>query len=194
PWRYYGEDSDEAGSPGVIIYEYDGLPIQPRACLTTPALEFKVGESFASGAARQPGPTESDLRRCRVEQTGYEITDTWDKIVDTLMEIAFTTLEGDDRALLRARVNTLFKDRPDHQCTSMLLDREAMYAHEAWAGSKDRSAGTVAYVRTLKAHVAALIAQTSSLQTQLTTTLGRIEILEARDPEPQERPAEAGSI
>nr|GEW74214.1 hypothetical protein [Tanacetum cinerariifolium] len=30
-------------------------------------------------------------------------------------------------------------------------------------------------------------------QTQLTTTLGRIEILEAKDPEPQEGPAEAGS-
>nr|GEW22559.1 hypothetical protein [Tanacetum cinerariifolium] len=24
-----------------------------------------------AGAARQPGPTESDLRRCRVEQAGY---------------------------------------------------------------------------------------------------------------------------
>nr|GEU44357.1 putative ribonuclease H-like domain-containing protein [Tanacetum cinerariifolium] len=35
--------------------------------------------------------------------------------------------------------------------------------------------------------------QTSSLQTQLTTTLGCIETLEARDPEPQEEPTEAGS-
>nr|GEV95774.1 hypothetical protein [Tanacetum cinerariifolium]GEW02565.1 hypothetical protein [Tanacetum cinerariifolium] len=105
------------------------------------------------------------------------------------MEIAPTTLEGvnqivtkldttvrkrtnefkvgfeeaqDDRALLRARVNTLFRDRLDHRRTSMLLDREAMYAREAWVGFEDR-------------------------------TLGRIEILEARDPEPQEGPAEAGS-
>nr|GFD51456.1 hypothetical protein [Tanacetum cinerariifolium] len=112
---------------------------------------------------RQPGPTKSDLRRCRVEQTGYGITDTWDEIVDTLIEIASTTLEGvnqrvteldttvrqrtdkfevrfeeaqDDRALLRARVNTLFRDRPDHRHTSMLLDKEAMHAHEAWSGSE----------------------------------------------------------
>nr|GEY59569.1 hypothetical protein [Tanacetum cinerariifolium] len=35
--------------------------------------------------------------------------------------------------------------------------------------------------------------RTTSLQTQLTTALGRIEILEARDPEPQEGPTEAGS-
>nr|GEY05576.1 hypothetical protein [Tanacetum cinerariifolium] len=106
------------------------VPPQNRACLTTLAPGFEVRESSAVGAARQPGPTKSDLRRRRVEQTGYGITDTWDEIVDTLMEIAPTTLEGvnqrvteldnivrqrtdefevrfeeaeDDRALLRAR-------------------------------------------------------------------------------------------
>nr|GEU59658.1 hypothetical protein [Tanacetum cinerariifolium] len=75
--------------------------------------------------------------------------------------------------------------------TVLLLDREATYARRAWACSEDRSAE--AHVRTLKEHVATLIAQTLSLQTQLTTALGRIEILEARDPEPQEGPAETGS-
>nr|GFD41934.1 hypothetical protein [Tanacetum cinerariifolium] len=107
------------------------------------------GESSAAGAARQPGPTESDLRRCRVEQEGYGITDTWDEIVDKMMEIAPTTLEG--------------------------------------------SSAIAAHVRTLETQVVALITQTTSLQTQLTTTLGRIEVLEARDPEPQEGPAEEGS-
>nr|GEW78337.1 hypothetical protein [Tanacetum cinerariifolium] len=164
-----------------------------RAFFTTPAPGFEVEESSAAGAARQPGPTESDLRRYRVEQRGYEITDTWDEIVDTLIEIASTTLEGDDRALSRARVNTLFRDRPDHCCIAMLLDKEAMYAPEVCVGFEDRSAGIAVHVRTLEAHVVALIAQTSSLQTRLTTALGRIEILEARDPEPQEGPAEAGS-
>nr|GEY41281.1 hypothetical protein [Tanacetum cinerariifolium] len=156
------------------------MPPRKKAFLTTPAPRFEIEESFIAGAARQPGPTESDLRRYKVKQAGYGITDTWDKIVDTLMEMAMTTLEGvnervteldatvrqrtdefdirfeeaqDDRSLLRARVNTL----------------------------------------TLETQVTALIAQTSSLQTQLTTALGRIEVLEARDPEPQEGPAEAGS-
>ncbi|GKG20296.1 hypothetical protein Tco_0380097, partial [Tanacetum coccineum] len=41
--------------------------------------------------------------------------------------------------------------------------------------------------------VATLITQTTSLQTQLTTVLGRIATLEARDPEPQDGPVEAGS-
>nr|GFD59951.1 hypothetical protein [Tanacetum cinerariifolium] len=31
PWRYYGEDSAETGPPIVIVYGYDGLPIQPVA-------------------------------------------------------------------------------------------------------------------------------------------------------------------
>nr|GEU57532.1 hypothetical protein [Tanacetum cinerariifolium] len=96
------------------------VPPRKRACLTTPSLVFKVGESSATSAARKPGLTASDLRRYRVDQAGFE----------------------------------------------------------------DRSLAIAAHLRTLEAQVAALIAQTSSLQTQLTTTLGRIEILEARDLEP----------
>nr|GEZ48193.1 hypothetical protein [Tanacetum cinerariifolium] len=172
------------------------VPPQKRASLNTPALRFEVGESSTAGAAMEPGPTKSDLRRYRVEQTCYGITATWDEIVDTLIEIAPITLEGvdqrvteldttvrqgtneleirfkevqDDRALLRSRVNTLFKDRPNHRRIVMLLDKEAMYACEAWVGFEDRSAAITAHARRLEAHVAALIAQTSSLQTQLTT-------------------------
>nr|GEW15573.1 putative reverse transcriptase domain-containing protein [Tanacetum cinerariifolium] len=146
------------------------MPPRKRACFTTLALGLKVEESSASSAARQPVPAlEADLRRNRVEGMGYGITNTWDKIVEAMMEIEPTTLEGDDRALLRARVNTLFRDKPFHHHTVMILDREVTYARRAWA------------------------AQTSSLQTQLTTTLGRIETLEARDPDPQKEPAEADS-
>nr|GEV20423.1 hypothetical protein [Tanacetum cinerariifolium] len=75
------------------ILEAD-MPPRKKACLTTPALGFKIGESLAAGTAWQPGPTESDLRRCMVEQARYGITDTWDEIVDKMMEIAPTTLEG----------------------------------------------------------------------------------------------------
>nr|GEX35374.1 hypothetical protein [Tanacetum cinerariifolium] len=52
-------------SPRTDIPETD-MPPRKKACLTTPGLE--IGESSTAGAARQPGPTESDLRRCRVEQ------------------------------------------------------------------------------------------------------------------------------
>nr|GEY93357.1 putative reverse transcriptase domain-containing protein [Tanacetum cinerariifolium] len=40
-------------------------------------------------------------------------------------EIRFEEAQ-DDRALLRARVNTLFRYRPDHRRTAMLMDREVM--------------------------------------------------------------------
>nr|GEU92281.1 hypothetical protein [Tanacetum cinerariifolium] len=196
------------------------MPPRKKACLTAPALGFEIGESSAAGVVKQPGPTDSDLRRCRVEQAGYGITDTWDEIVDKMIEIAPTTLEGVnervteldttvrqrtnefevrfkdaqfDRALLRTQVNTLFRDKPDHRHTAMLIGREAMYSREAWAFSMDRSSTITAHVRTLETQVAALITQTTSMQTQLTTTLGRIKVLEARDPKPQEGPAEAGS-
>nr|GEZ95522.1 hypothetical protein [Tanacetum cinerariifolium] len=147
------------------------MPPRKKACLTALAPRFEIGESSAAGAARKPGPTESDIRRCRVEQAGYGITDTQrtDKF-----EVHFEDAQF-DRALLRARVNTLFRDRPDHRRTAMLMDREAMYSREAWAFSMDRSSAIAAHVRTLETQVAALITQTTSLQTQLTTALGRIE-------------------
>ncbi|GJW41383.1 putative reverse transcriptase domain-containing protein [Tanacetum coccineum] len=144
-----------------------------RACFTTPTPRFEVRESSAAGATRQPGPTlEADLRRDRETEE---------------FQVRFEDAQ-DDRAYLRARVNTLFKDRPYHRHTPMILDKEAMYALMAWTSSEDRSAAIEAHVRTLEAQVATLIAQTSSLQTQLTTALGCIETLEARDPEPQDEP------
>ncbi|GJV01848.1 hypothetical protein Tco_1335417 [Tanacetum coccineum] len=152
------------------IPEAEMLP-QKTTCFTTPAPRLEIRESLAAGVARQPGPTLE--------------ADTWDEILEAMME--------DDRAFLRARVNTLFRDRQYHLHTARALDREAIYARIAWTGSEDRSAAIEAHVRTLEAHVATLIAQTTSLQTQLTTTLGRIKTLKARDPEPQDEPAEAGS-
>nr|GEX63960.1 hypothetical protein [Tanacetum cinerariifolium] len=148
---------------------------QKRACFTTLAFGFEVGESLAVATARQPKSTlKYDLRQERVREMGYGITDTWDEIVEAMQEIAPTTLKGinhrDDRAFLRARVNTLFRDRPYHRHTSMLLNREAMYARRTWAGSEDKSAAIEAHVRTLEA-----------------------QTLEARDPEPQDEPAEAGN-
>ncbi|GKE19856.1 hypothetical protein Tco_1431368, partial [Tanacetum coccineum] len=131
---------------------------QKRACFATPAPKLEIRESSAAGAARQPGPTQE--------------ADTWDEIVEAMMEVASTTLEGvdqkvtdldttvrqrieefqvrfeeahDDRAFLRARVNTLFKDRRYHHHTAMDLDREAVYARTTWTGSEDRSAAIEAH-------------------------------------------------
>ncbi|GKF06095.1 hypothetical protein Tco_0036763, partial [Tanacetum coccineum] len=152
------------------------MPPRKRACFTPPAPGFEIEESLVAGAARRPGPTPE--------------ADAWDDIVEAMMEIAPTTLEGvdqrvtefdntvrqrteefqvrfeeayDDRAYLRARVNTLFRDRPYHRYTTLALDREAVYARITWIGSEERSAAIEAHVRTLEAQVATFIAQTTSL-------------------------------
>ncbi|GKF52041.1 hypothetical protein Tco_0148508, partial [Tanacetum coccineum] len=46
------------------------MPPRKRACLTTPAPGYEIGESSAAGAARQPGPTPA--------------VDTWDEIVEAM--------------------------------------------------------------------------------------------------------------
>nr|GEZ41272.1 hypothetical protein [Tanacetum cinerariifolium] len=170
-------------------------PTDTRASLGYRAVGFRM-RALLSSTSRMTDIPEADVpprkRACLTTPApGFE-----DEIVDTLMEIAPTTLDGVDQRVIE--LDTIVRqmtdeDRPDHRRTAMLLDREAMYASEAWAGSKDRSSSIAAHVRILEAHVVALIAQTSSLQIRLTTTLGRIEILKARDPEPQEGPVEAGS-
>nr|GEX54757.1 hypothetical protein [Tanacetum cinerariifolium] len=99
-----------------------------RAYLTTPTPGFKVEKRSVDGAARQPGPTESDLRRYMI------------------------------------------KDRPDHCPTTMLLDREAMYAREAWTCSKDRSTAIATHVRTLEAQKMAPKKRTTRATPATTTT------------------------
>ncbi|GJT09490.1 hypothetical protein Tco_0856532 [Tanacetum coccineum] len=70
------------------------MPPPKRACFTTFAFGFKVGDS-STAAGRQPEPTlEADLRRDKVREMGYGVTDTWDEIVEAMQEIAPTTLEG----------------------------------------------------------------------------------------------------
>ncbi|GKE30720.1 putative reverse transcriptase domain-containing protein, partial [Tanacetum coccineum] len=127
------------------------MPPQKRACFTTPTPGLEVGESSAADATRHPRPTlEADLRRDKVMETGYRITDTWDEIETKEFQVRFEDAQ-DDRAYLRARVNTLFRDRPYHRHTAMILDNEAMYACMAWTSSEDMSAAIKAHVRTLEA-------------------------------------------
>ncbi|GKA51213.1 retrovirus-related pol polyprotein from transposon TNT 1-94 [Tanacetum coccineum] len=63
------------------------MPLRKRARFTAPIDRFEVGESSSVVAARQ---TEYPMSR----EVGYKITDTWDELVDTIQEIAPTTLEG----------------------------------------------------------------------------------------------------
>ncbi|GJY22940.1 hypothetical protein Tco_0396598 [Tanacetum coccineum] len=144
-------------------------------------------------------------------ETGYGITDTWDEIVKAMLEVAPTTLEGvnrrvtklativrqeneesqvrfedaqDDRAYLRARVNTMFRDRPYHSHTAMILDREAMYARKYWNYSEDRIGNSKALP--LEAHVATIDC-TGTFITSDSVDYNNIDIFEEIPPkeEPQ---------
>nr|GEV73792.1 hypothetical protein [Tanacetum cinerariifolium] len=146
------------------ILEADMLP-RKRACL--------IGENFTAGAARQPRPALEYDPPTTLEGVNQRVTELDTTVRQRTEEFVIRFEETqDDRAFLRARVNTLFRDIPFHRHTVLLLDREETYARRAWASSKDRNL---------------------LLQTQLTTTLGRIKTLKARDPEPQDEPSEAGS-
>ncbi|GJR94676.1 hypothetical protein Tco_0266850 [Tanacetum coccineum] len=125
------------------------LPLRKRPCRTTPGPGYEVGESSAAGTARQvrPATARADLYgfadmldaapgRQTSRELGYGITDTWDDLED---EIIYSQLDDAryDRALLRARVNMLYRDRPFHRRTALLMEEEARLSRAAWAQSMD---------------------------------------------------------
>ncbi|GJV96040.1 hypothetical protein Tco_1547617 [Tanacetum coccineum] len=77
-------------SPRTDIPEAE-MPPRKRACLTTPAPGYEIGESSAAGAARQPGLTPA--------------IDTWDEIVEAMMEIArhLEVVDGEKRCKQKQR-------------------------------------------------------------------------------------------
>ncbi|GJW35455.1 hypothetical protein Tco_0058375 [Tanacetum coccineum] len=105
---------------------------------------------------------DAKLRRDRVREIGYGITDVWEDPAEATEEVPpttvaelsrrvmdlVTTVRQDidgiyvwfedaqyDRALLRGQVNMLHKDRQYHLHTSMLVKSEARVAREAWEQS-----------------------------------------------------------
>ncbi|GJX07482.1 hypothetical protein Tco_0195414 [Tanacetum coccineum] len=137
-----------AASPPLLLpstsYRTDILesemPPRKRACPYYSCSRTQDRGEFSSWCCEITGTT---LETDRVMETGYGITDTWDEIVEAMLEVEPTTLKG-----VNQRVKEL--------ATTIRQEKE-------------------------------------EFKTQLTTTLGRIETLEARDPEPQDEPAEAGS-
>ncbi|GJS95367.1 hypothetical protein Tco_0802335 [Tanacetum coccineum] len=115
-----------------------------EACRTNLVLDTEVGrflKSSAAGTARQVGPAtaRADLYgfadmldaapgRQTSRELGYGITDTWDDLLDDARH---------DRALLRARVNMLYRDRPFHRRTALLMEEEARVSRAAWVQSMD---------------------------------------------------------
>nr|GEY40568.1 putative reverse transcriptase domain-containing protein [Tanacetum cinerariifolium] len=137
---------------------------------------YKVGESSSAATARPAGGLKADyifvatidkeIRRDPQREVGYEITDSWDKIVETLqgapvstdtelgrymrefetrvrqdMDEIYSRLdeEHSERKLLAGRLNMLFRDRRAHAYTRHLMETEARLSREAWVRSMDAS-------------------------------------------------------
>ncbi|GJT78852.1 hypothetical protein Tco_1045577 [Tanacetum coccineum] len=141
-------------------------------------------------------------------ELNYGITDTWDDLVGAIEEIAPTTLEGvnqrvtnlsttveqettimydmmedaqDDRSLLRARVNLLYRDRPVHRRLAVMIEREDRMAREAWGLSMDASDYSRSDVMSLHTTIVAQSALISELQSADHRIQGVIKELWASD-------------
>ncbi|GJW16536.1 hypothetical protein Tco_0023972 [Tanacetum coccineum] len=111
------------------------LPLRKRPCRTTPGPGYEVGESSAAGTARQVGPATARIQLGGVNQRVIELATT----VNEEDEIIYSQLDDAryDRALHKARVNMLNRDRPFYKRTAILIDEEARLFRAAWAQSMD---------------------------------------------------------
>ncbi|GJT65372.1 hypothetical protein Tco_1016852 [Tanacetum coccineum] len=108
------------------------LPLHNEGrCRTTPGPGYEVGESSTAGAARQSHQKIAPTTLEGVNQRVIELATT----VDQEDEIIYSQLDDAryDRALLRARVNMLYRDRPFHRRTAILMEEEAGLSRAAWA-------------------------------------------------------------
>ncbi|GJR02705.1 hypothetical protein Tco_0525689 [Tanacetum coccineum] len=88
---------------------------------------------------------------------------------------------SDDRSLLRARVNLLYRDRPVHRRLAVMIEREARMAREAWGLSMDASDYARSDVMSLHTTVVAQSALISELQSADHRRQGVIKELWASD-------------
>nr|GEZ42820.1 hypothetical protein [Tanacetum cinerariifolium] len=145
-----------------------GIALGPR---------YKVGESSSAAAAARPtGGVRTDygfvammdreIMRDPEREVGYEITDSWDEIVETLQGAPVSTDtelggymrefetrvrqdtyeiymrlddEQTERQLLAGRLNMLFRDRRAHAYTRHLMETEARMSREDWVRATDAS-------------------------------------------------------
>ncbi|GJY26187.1 hypothetical protein Tco_0400913 [Tanacetum coccineum] len=144
------------------------LPSRKRLCIAL-GPRYEIGECSSAPTARPTGGFRADygfvgtldaeIRRDLDREVGYEITDTWDEMVEAMQEIAPTTLEGvnmrvtdldttvrqdtyeiyrrlddaqDDRSLMSGQLNLLRRDRRSHARTARLMESEAKASREAW--------------------------------------------------------------
>ncbi|GJW61224.1 hypothetical protein Tco_0110559 [Tanacetum coccineum] len=82
----------------------EDMPLQKRARFTAPTCRFEVGESSSAAAARQAGHTLA-------HRVNYGLIDTVDASIRAAKSRAMTAIGEDNRALLKAQVSILIRER-----------------------------------------------------------------------------------
>ncbi|GJR68942.1 hypothetical protein Tco_0015007 [Tanacetum coccineum] len=136
-------------------------------------------ESSIAVAARQPGldvaAMDATIGRPMSREVSYGIENVWDDMVGDIEERAPTLKDLSQRVTDLA--TTLARDTHE---------THARHSQEAWSHSINCS-------KEVHAELQAYQAQTSSLQKQMTTALGRIQTLEARESASTDDPEDASS-
>nr|GFB51697.1 hypothetical protein [Tanacetum cinerariifolium] len=153
------------------------LPPRKRLDITLGS-RYEVGESSFAVAARPAGGFRADysfvatvdreIMRDPEREIGYEITDSWDEIVETLQgaPVSIDTELGGytERQLLAGRLNMLFRDRHAHAYTRQLMETEARMSREALVRATDASDLVHGEVMSLRTTVLGQISEIRELQ------------------------------
>ncbi|GJY01269.1 hypothetical protein Tco_0359421 [Tanacetum coccineum] len=145
-------------SPTHIEIPESCLPLQKRVRFASPTPSHEVGESSAVGAIDEIAPTT-------LEGVNQRVTDLA-TIVEEETTIMYGIMEDaqDDRSQLRGQVNLLYRDTPVHRRLTVMIEREAKMACEAWGLSMDASNYARSDVMSLRTTVVAQSALISELQ------------------------------
>ncbi|GKB89756.1 hypothetical protein Tco_0962028 [Tanacetum coccineum] len=139
----------------------EDMPLQKRARFTAPTSRFEVGEGSSAAAARQAGHTLA----YRVD---YGLIDTVDASIRAAKSRAMTAIGEDNRALLKAQVSILIRERRYFRLMASSYEREAVIARQAWSHSECKIQAMEAQIRALQRDVNLLQRQRISDEDRLT--------------------------
>ncbi|GJR67184.1 hypothetical protein Tco_0013249 [Tanacetum coccineum] len=145
------------------------LPPRKRLCIAL-GLRYNIGDSSFIPTAKPTGGFRADygfvstlydeIRRDPERYVGYGITDTWKDMINTQIRYM-----GDwTMHRMSGRLNMLHRDRHAHDCTALLMEREARLSHEAWGRSMDDSDTACSEVRALRTTILAQQTEIAALR------------------------------
>ncbi|GKE60604.1 hypothetical protein Tco_1510971, partial [Tanacetum coccineum] len=128
---------------------YRAAMVQRRATSPPPVPSPPLVPSPPFSAARQTGHTLA-------HRVDYGFIDAVDASIRASKSRVMTAVGEDDRALLRAQVSLLMRERRYFRSMAFSYEREVVIARQAWSRSEDRSTALETTIRAQDACTAAL--------------------------------------